>query len=555
MCEEIEQIEQQVDETGKVGRKVELLLTLAKKVYRSNTMQALAYAQRALALAESAGDKKLIADCHVGIGFCYRTLSRYDIALQYYEYALTLLEETGDSGEIAFVRSAIAILYDCTGRKKEAMSMCIRSLADSELYDNRKAMVQSLVTIAGLYEQFGCLPQALDILDKLRDLAEEQHNPVLLALCYLNIANIQSDIYNYGTALTYYMKSLELRRKSGDTWGEALTLLNIGGTFLQLKNPEEACRYLYQARTLFCELGDRAYEGTAVNSIGFMTEMLGDRDNALKCYERSLGLVQDTGHAEFKAHALGNIARIYCLDGLYSIAGEYIDKALAIARVTDNPSFLRQLARDAEHLYALMGKEDRMRQMRQLYIDAERRVSGPSLPETIIDVDQRLHESEMTAYRHQNNVLRNRMEQKEQELTTFALKLSQKNEFIRYVNRRIVQIIRNNRAGKTAMLQELLQQVRSNEESMDEYRKFEEQFTDVQREFTAELSRRYPVLTPTEIKICALLRMHLSSKQVASLLFLDVRTIDGHRYRIRKKLGLADKANLMLHLSTFHRPA
>jgi DNA-binding CsgD family transcriptional regulator len=56
-----------------------------------------------------------------------------------------------------------------------------------------------------------------------------------------------------------------------------------------------------------------------------------------------------------------------------------------------------------------------------------------------------------------------------------------------------------------------------------------------------------PQLTPMELKICSLLKLHLSTKQVAGLLHTSVRNIENHRYRIRKKLFLQTEE----HLPTF----
>ena len=56
-------------------------------------------------------------------------------------------------------------------------------------------------------------------------------------------------------------------------------------------------------------------------------------------------------------------------------------------------------------------------------------------------------------------------------------------------------------------------------------------------------------MASTELKICALLKANLATKDIANLLYLSERTVENHRYRIRKKMGLGVDANLTLYLA------
>lgn len=67
-------------------------------------------------------------------------------------------------------------------------------------------------------------------------------------------------------------------------------------------------------------------------------------------------------------------------------------------------------------------------------------------------------------------------------------------------------------------------------------------------DFQRAVLKRGPTLTPTELRVCALIRCDLSTKEIAQMLGTSIRTIDTHRTRIRKKLGLDGSANLYTHL-------
>ena len=67
---------------------------------------------------------------------------------------------------------------------------------------------------------------------------------------------------------------------------------------------------------------------------------------------------------------------------------------------------------------------------------------------------------------------------------------------------------------------------------------FSDKFQDLHGEFAQILAKMYPDLSPTELKICALTKVHLSTKEIAAILQTSIRTVEAHRYRLRKKLDI-----------------
>ena len=67
----------------------------------------------------------------------------------------------------------------------------------------------------------------------------------------------------------------------------------------------------------------------------------------------------------------------------------------------------------------------------------------------------------------------------------------------------------------------------------------------VYQELFKKLKESYPDITPRELKLCAYLRMNISSKEIATLMNISARGVEIGRYRIRKKLNLDHDANLI----------
>ena len=59
------------------------------------------------------------------------------------------------------------------------------------------------------------------------------------------------------------------------------------------------------------------------------------------------------------------------------------------------------------------------------------------------------------------------------------------------------------------------------------------------------MKQLHPKLTPNDLKLCAYLRLNLSSKEIAPLLNISVRSVEIKRYRLRKKMGLEHEEGLV----------
>ena len=87
-------------------------------------------------------------------------------------------------------------------------------------------------------------------------------------------------------------------------------------------------------------------------------------------------------------------------------------------------------------------------------------------------------------------------------------------------------------------LNEFLKVVESNSKLSKDVMSFEENLNRINLAFTDKLSRKFRTLSPIELKICSLLKINLSTKEIAKLLFISYRTVENHRHRIILKLKL-----------------
>lgn len=130
---------------------------------------------------------------------------------------------------------------------------------------------------------------------------------------------------------------------------------------------------------------------------------------------------------------------------------------------------------------------------------------------------------------------------KAQEMANLMMGLTHKNETLQTVKKElqnILQILPKTASDARRAIQELSGKVTVDIKSDDVLRRVEEEFDLVHNDFIKKLRGRYSDLSNSEVLMCAYLRMHLSTKEIAPLLNISVRGVETMRYRIRKKFGL-----------------
>ena len=150
------------------------------------------------------------------------------------------------------------------------------------------------------------------------------------------------------------------------------------------------------------------------------------------------------------------------------------------------------------------------------------------------------------------------VQHKNQELANSAINLARKNEILLDIKTDISKVsdeILNSKSLDATSLRRMILRLNNRiDENIfqdDSLQRFEEHFDLVHNKFMLRLSEKYPSLTLNERKMCAFVKMHLSSKEMAPLLSISVRGAETLRYRLRKKLGLNPEESLTAFLNSF----
>ena len=134
---------------------------------------------------------------------------------------------------------------------------------------------------------------------------------------------------------------------------------------------------------------------------------------------------------------------------------------------------------------------------------------------------------------------------KNRQLTSFSLSALKQSKSLEVVSQQINELLHQHNIKPTTRkkLEQVMQHLRplSSSKEWDEFRSY---FEAVHPSFYTSLKQVAPDLTLHEQKICAYLRLGMNTKEIASITFRQVRTVESTRFRIRKKVGLTATDNL-----------
>lgn len=144
------------------------------------------------------------------------------------------------------------------------------------------------------------------------------------------------------------------------------------------------------------------------------------------------------------------------------------------------------------------------------------------------------------------------LDAKNRELSNTAMTLVYKNELLQKLSEEI-ESLKNKENDKpiTEKVKRIQKVITDAKDDQHDWDLFESSFNEAHEGFFKRLKQNYPKLVPNDLKICAFLRMNMSSKEMASLLNISVRGVEIKRYRLRKKLELSAEKNLVTFLMEY----
>jgi len=156
-----------------------------------------------------------------------------------------------------------------------------------------------------------------------------------------------------------------------------------------------------------------------------------------------------------------------------------------------------------------------------------------------------LDRNEKEIMKLQNDNLETEVHFKNKELATVTMHLVERGKLISKLKDELMRLLKyTNNPGVTNDFKGIMRMLAEAEKSDDDWEHFAIHFDQVHSNFLTVLKARFPGLSSTDLKLCAYLRINLSSKEIAQLMNISLKGIEVSRYRLRKKLQIGAEVNL-----------
>jgi len=154
-------------------------------------------------------------------------------------------------------------------------------------------------------------------------------------------------------------------------------------------------------------------------------------------------------------------------------------------------------------------------------------------------------EKEQEIMRYKNEQLVQEFENKNRELATSTMTLIKKNELLAQIKDELKKYT-DSEPNKN--VKSVINTINKNINEEDTWNVFKDAFNNVDKDFLKKIKKLHPSLTPNDLRLCAYLRLNLSSKEIAPLLNISVRSVEIKRYRLRKKMELEHEQGLVEYI-------
>ena len=324
--------------------------------------------------------------------------------------------------------------------------------------------------------------------------------------------------------------------------------INISNAFIGW---DECYIYLEKARKLYI-YNPHKY-ALVSNNIGlyYLTEKH-DREKALENFRIAQNIWEETNY-----YGLGqvykNIGNVYREAEVLDSALFYIDKASEIEKLYENNRQIIETNR--KHILSLLGVSESKLALAKSETELKNRQLAITLISTIVIAiaaillfllfrqKRRRMQQEVLRKEAETKAKSEQLENKLREVTSYSLLLANKNNILSRIKE-----INDLRAKKGTNELEIKKQidklVKSNLNTDEYWNDFVVHFTEVNPKFFKSLQERFPDITRNELKLCAYIRMGMSTKQIAQILNITYASVNMNRYRLRKKLDLSNDDSL-----------
>lgn len=455
---------------------------------------------------------------------------------------------------------------------------CIQALyeAESKLPSKEIKLRGNIYNLMSLgYCNLGDYSKAIDLSNDAIALFQTEQDSLNLALCYNNRGIIHTYINEYQQADRFLKKALELNRSSHELKRIAANLNNL---CLYKGNIKEQLKWINEAIVINKNLNAKWSLSENYNNLGKLYIYAGKYSQAIDALKTAYRIASEVGAKGLMCDNYEYAAQAYNAIGNYQMAYQKQAALTELSKEIQNTNKLRSVEQRIaqEKMFALQQKERQKQQEYEiatlqrnfitflviivlltvigtLLFQRYKRKKKLQLLNAQYRIEQSEHEIAKLKMQQQKADLENAqqaLETNKQETMNFAVFLQSRNELLDKIQEQVRQSYRMEHSELIAHLKKLNAFIKQYQTTNKANSTTLQTIDEKSQEFLAHLTERHPNLTQGEKHLASLLRVNLSTKEIAMLTGNTPKTINMNRYRLRKSLGLSGEDDLIQYIQS-----
>ncbi|MDP2724232.1 MAG: tetratricopeptide repeat protein [Bacteroidales bacterium] len=466
-------------------------------------------------------------------GLLHKELGEYDKALNQYYTSLSICDSLGWSEGTTAALNNISLLYYLNGNTEKAISILdeSRQIADSINYDNQ--LLDIYINLMDMYVEIHCFDSALYSGNKALELAIRQNTPYNRAYIEAGFGKLFLKQGNYPQAVESFTHSVALAARNGYSELQQEGLLNMANAFVNLGKPSSADSVLLIADSV----------DEIIRLPRLHIQLLTEKANLFK------------KKMDYKSAFDFQTKAIFLKDSIDSSW-----EKVKYAEINTLYQIKLQKQRNLDLEKSLLYNQLQIKQQRFIIIISvgflvilsilvimiyRKRRFELKTSQILHDQNEKINAQEKIIRVKNEENFKQELNYKNRQLTSFSLSALKQSKSLEVVSDQIKELLHqhNIKPDTRKKLEQVMHHLRpfNSQKEWDEFRSY---FEAVHPSYYSNLKRIAPDLTLHELKISAYLRLGMNTKEIASITFRQVRSVESTRFRIRKKVGLTANDNL-----------
>ena len=555
------------------------LLILAKKAYKNHRFSIIdSLVQMADTLYAITKNKNRMSTLTMLCKIGYRQ-NNFDQAEKSGKKAVLIAKEYNDTIAYIDALSNLSNAYYNSGDLFKSVEIDFELAKIHEKCDDSLNLCISTLNIAKTYADLEDYDKAISTYKNALQIAIDIRDSISIADVYNDLGTVYFHLSQHNKAEKYLISAIEILDQIGDSIQTAISLLNYGDLLIHRGDFDQGFKRLNHSLEIITKINDHYLLTNVYTSIGNAYWDLGKYDLSEEYHKKALQQSIISNNIHHRKKILKSLYFMYEQAGNYNIAFYYIKEYYTLKDSLENIEIVNQLNQLQTEYDTYKSKQEILR----LNNEKELSQSQQNLLIAIIFIiiiiffvitvvilikrkkDKEVHHQKELYHRKEKELAKSELEKsriKEEELnksirykskqiSTHALHMMQKNKILGDISNELKTLYGSIVKEENQKFQNIIRQINNSLRLDKDWDVFKLYFEEINKDFYTKLYNVNPNLTTNDHRLCALIKLNMSSKEMASVLNVAPNSIKSSRYRLKKKLGLDADADLEEYIRNF----